>query len=108
MIDRRSLLVITASSPALAASLPLLTDAVWHDCATWPRDSQGWSGEELAAPYDRLPARAKETVRSQVWDLSRRSAGLSIGFRTDAKTFRLRYPRDCGAAGDVAHARDRR
>ena len=34
----------------------------------WPKEVKGF--------YDRLPARAEQTVRKAVWDLSRHSAGL--------------------------------
>lgn len=51
---------------------------------------QGWH-EGLAHPYDRLPARAETNVRKVVWDLSRESSGLVIGFRTNATDIVVRY-----------------
>lgn len=48
-------------------------------------------GEELKNNYSRLPDRAKESVRSAVWDMSRHSAGLSIAFQTNAKHIYVKY-----------------
>jgi lysophospholipase L1-like esterase len=56
-------------------------------------EGQAWP-EEVAAPYDRLPARAEKTVSTDVWDLSRQSAGLSVRFRTTAKEIVVRYTVD--------------
>src|SRR3989339_67076 len=53
-------------------------------------EGQGWPGE-LAAPYDRLPARAEKSVRSAVWNLSRNSSGLMIRFRSNAERIVVRY-----------------
>lgn len=53
-------------------------------------EGQGWAGE-LAAPYDRLPARAEQSVRPAVWSLSRNSSGLMIRFRSNAPTIHVRY-----------------
>lgn len=50
-------------------------------------EGQGWH-EGLANPYDRLPAKAKKSVRSIVWHLSQESAGLVIRFRSNAEEIR--------------------
>lgn len=50
---------------------------------------QGW--EELEGTYVRLPDKAKDLVRKDVWNLSRNSAGLSLVFRTDAREITVRY-----------------
>ncbi len=56
----------------------------------WVIEGQGWPGE-LAASYDRLPARAEKTVRPAVWNLSRNSSGLMIRFRSNAERIVVRY-----------------
>lgn len=53
-------------------------------------EGQGWPGE-VAEGYDRLPARAEQLVRKEVWGLSRQSAGLMIRFSSDAGEIRVRY-----------------
>src|SRR5690606_29793327 len=53
--------------------------------------NQLWYGEELQSCYDRLPARAKQAVRKEVWSLSKNAAGLKIVFKTNAETISVRY-----------------
>ncbi|MDX2248658.1 MAG: SGNH/GDSL hydrolase family protein [Bacteroidia bacterium] len=53
-------------------------------------EGQAWPGE-VAKTYDRLPARAEKTVRSEVWNLSRHSAGLMIRFFSNSPDIRVRY-----------------
>lgn len=50
-----------------------------------------WWGAELKDNYHRLPDRAQKDVRSAVWSLSKQSAGLSIKFRSNAPSIRVRY-----------------
>ena len=52
---------------------------------------QAFGGEVRERFYDRLPVRAKETVRKDVWKLSRRTAGESISFSTDSRNITIRY-----------------
>lgn len=52
---------------------------------------QGWEHTDLASPYDRLPAKAEQTVRKAVWNLSRHSAGIYLTFSTDAPEIIVRY-----------------
>jgi len=53
--------------------------------------NQLWSGSEIASYYDRLPAKAENDVRKEVWDLSRNAAGLKLVFKTDATDITVRY-----------------
>lgn len=41
--------------------------------------------------YNRLPPQAKEIVRPALWNLSLESAGLSIKFKTNSTTIKVRY-----------------
>ncbi|WP_229738486.1 SGNH/GDSL hydrolase family protein [Parapedobacter pyrenivorans] len=52
---------------------------------------QGWNNDQLANPFDRLPAKAQRTVRPGVWNLSRNSSGVCIEFYTDAAQIEVRY-----------------
>lgn len=51
---------------------------------------QAWT-DELKGAYARLPLRAEKEVRKPVWDLSQNSAGLSVAFRSNASTIKVRY-----------------
>jgi len=79
--------------------LPLLSvgyisaQQTWHNPleAGFPViQNQGWV-EELSASYHRLPDRAQEAVRKDVWNLSRHSAGLAIHFYCNAPEIKVRY-----------------
>ncbi len=53
-------------------------------------EGQGWK-KEVKSPYDRLPARAEKTVRTEVWNLSNHTAGLMLRFRSNADHLIVRY-----------------
>ncbi|MEW4530480.1 SGNH/GDSL hydrolase family protein [Maioricimonas sp. JC845] len=93
----RSLLLfaLLAATPTLAAE-PVPADKAriadgiaWYDVRTLGVEGQGWT--DTAAPFDRLPARAEEKVRSAVWGLSHHSAGLAVRFVTDATTIQAHW-----------------
>jgi hypothetical protein len=68
------------------------TSYVWHNPleSLDKIDGQGWS--DIA--YNRLPKKAKDSVRKPVWRLSRHAAGLSIRFKTDADSIQVEYEVD--------------
>lgn len=43
------------------------------------------------SPFDRLPAKFQPKVRNPVWQLSQHSAGIHIGFHTDASAIAARW-----------------
>ena len=53
-------------------------------------EGQAWP-DQVASKYHRLPKQAEEKVRAAVWNLSKHSAGLSLRFRSDAKSITVRY-----------------
>ncbi len=61
----------------------------WSNVADWGIEGKGWSDTERY--YDRLPAKAKGTVRKAVWELSRHSAGMCAHFQSNATTIYARY-----------------
>lgn len=74
-------------------SQPVFAGHKWYNplASEYPViQNQGWV-EELSGSYHRLPGRAKETVRPDVWNLSRNSAGLAVHFYSDAPEIRVRY-----------------
>ena len=66
-----------------------LQEADWEDANRFTVEGRPWF--DPAAPWGRLPTRAKETVRSAVWDLSRHSAGISIRLIAEPGPLRLRW-----------------
>ena len=64
-------------------------EIVWRSLEATAIEGRPW--DELASPYDRLPAKAEAMVRAPVWKLQRNSAGVCSRFVTDAKTIRARW-----------------
>lgn len=75
----------TATKPSKADGTPV----AWTDVVGWRIEGRAFA--DRAAPYDRLPAAAEKTVRKEVWNLSRDSAGMAIRFRTDSPSVHVRY-----------------
>ncbi len=53
-------------------------------------DGRAWQ-ENSASLFDRLPEKAKQTVRPEVWNLSKNSAGEYIQFTSNATEIVVRY-----------------
>ncbi len=53
-------------------------------------EGQGWPGK-VKSPYDRLPGKAEQMVRKEVWNLSHNSAGEVIRFRTNSDRILVHY-----------------
>lgn len=66
-----------------------LAEPNWVEAHTLLLEGRGWT--DVAAPYDRLPARAEKLVRPDVWNLSRNSAGLCARFVTGARSLRCQW-----------------
>ena len=62
---------------------------VWYNAKLLGVEGKGWTDTE--SYYDRLPVKAKETVRKPVWGLSHCSAGMQIRFATNAKHIKVRW-----------------
>lgn len=65
------------------------TDLLWYDAALLTVEGRGWAATEDF--YDRLPAKAKNVVRPEVWGLSKNSAGLCVRFVTDSDRVAARW-----------------
>ena len=64
-------------------------ETVWYDGQSLPLEGRAFTDTE--SYYDRLPARAKDTVPAHVWGLSHNSAGLALRFVTDAPSLKIRW-----------------
>jgi lysophospholipase L1-like esterase len=64
-------------------------DVIWHNVRDWGIEGRAFNDTENY--FDRLPARAKKTVRPAVWDLSHNTAGMSARFESDTDAIYLRY-----------------
>lgn len=65
------------------------TDLLWYDATLLTVEGRGWTDTEDF--YDRLPAKAKDLVRKEVWGLSKDSTGLCARFVTDSDRVAARW-----------------
>ena len=64
-------------------------DIAWCDVKDIGIEGKGW--KETPSYFDRLPARAKQSVRPPVWSLSRHSAGMCVRFSTNSTAIHVRW-----------------
>lgn len=99
-ISRRSLMIGSAGAVAAmsgetmtmngeAAEKAQDIELTWYDVSEWGVEGRAW--DDTAAYYERLPARAQETVPEKVWQLSHESAGMLTRFSTNSPVVRVRY-----------------
>jgi lysophospholipase L1-like esterase len=79
---------VAPPQPAAPAAEPP-ADVQWRDVGELEIEGRAWS--ERAQPYDRLPAKAEQLVRPEVWKLAQDSAGMVARFVTDAPLIRARW-----------------
>ncbi|MDA8744611.1 SGNH/GDSL hydrolase family protein [Rubripirellula amarantea] len=91
--------VVTAQdSPATAKLDPAMNvnraaaDGLdWHDVTQWGVEGRILDDQERERWFDRLPQSAEKSVTSNVWNLSRDSAGMMTRFKTDATAIHVHY-----------------
>lgn len=88
---RKSLIFISllAVLSSLAASAQDAPKYLYYDAASFP--IYGKAIENTSATYERLPASLEGVIRQPVWDLAHHSAGISVRFRSDSPSIRLRW-----------------
>jgi len=59
-----------------------LDELKWIDVKDFGVTGKGWTDTE--SPYNRFPARAKDIIRKEVWNLSLHPSGLRVHFTTDS------------------------
>lgn len=85
-----SLMLLTGSVTAtLSTSVGAAAELEWRPAQELTLEGRAWS--DVAAPFDRLPARAESIARPPVWGLSRQSAGLAVRFTTDSSEIHARW-----------------
>lgn len=74
---------------ALGPSQESAPGPTWRSLEECTVEGRAW--QDLAAPYDRLPAKCEGLVRAPVWSLQRDSAGICARFKTNAKVIHGRW-----------------
>ena len=87
------LLLIVVSTMRLSAAeqMPFREEqgVRWYDARSLDVEGRGFT--DVKEFYDRLPARAEQTVRDAVWGLSRNSSGLCVRFRAATPALSVRW-----------------
>ena len=90
---RLSIRIIFIFLPVLFTLCPLnaqdAVKTVYYDAADFP--IYGKAIENTSATYERLPASLEGVIRKPVWDLAHHSAGISVRFRSNSTSIRLRW-----------------
>ena len=86
-----SFAVAQAPKPAPSKTPTVPANAVWHDVKEWGVEGRGWSKDERARWFQRLPDKAHGKVTEAVWGLSQDSSGMMVRFKTDATAIYTRY-----------------
>lgn len=68
----------------------LAQDVRWTEGRVLTVEGRAGSGDRSHF-YDRMPSRAKDEVRAEVWELSQHSAGLCIRFSTNSSSIHVRW-----------------
>ncbi len=97
-----SFAVILFTGSALAETPKEATPTTTHEILPAHTEGQGWTGPNLASPFDRLPAKAEKIVRPAVWSLSRHSSGISFRFNSDSPDITIKYTLTSGSLA-MAH-----
>lgn len=77
--------------PAMDVNRKAADGLDWHDVTQWGVEGRILPDQARAVWFDRLPASAEKTVTSNVWNLSRDSAGMMTRFMTDATEIHVHY-----------------
>lgn len=88
-LNRRQFAFLCSGSSLIAQAPPVRTPIEWHDARRFRVEGLGFG--DLKSPYDRLPARAENIVRPEVWTLSRDSAGVLVRFTAATTAIHARW-----------------
>ncbi len=93
-------LALLGTSPAITfAQASAKPEITWHDVQDWGIEGRILPDQKRERWFDRFPASADGKVTSNVWNLSRDSAGMMVRFETDAQEIHVHYRlKDSGIA----------
>jgi hypothetical protein len=82
---------VSKLDPAMGVNKAAAANLDWYDITAWGVEGRILGDQERLSWFDRLPSSAKGKVTSNVWNLSRDSAGMMARFKTDAKSIHVHY-----------------
>lgn len=77
--------------PAMAVNEAAQAGLQWHDVTTWGVEGRLMPDQPRTRWFDRFPSSAEGQVTSNVWNLSRDSAGMMVRFQTDSPSIHVHY-----------------
>ena len=77
--------------PEMAVAKKTVDGLDWYDVTQWGVEGRILPDQKREQWFDRFPASAKGAVTSNVWSLSRDSAGMMVRFKTDATEIHVHY-----------------
>ncbi len=77
--------------PAMDVNKAAMANLEWYDVTKWGVEGRILPEQERKRWFDRLPSSAEGKVTSNVWNLSRDSAGMMVRFKTDATAISVHY-----------------
>lgn len=81
----------SATAESTAAKKETSDGVDWYDVTSWGVEGRAFKDENRLSWFDRLPSSAKGHVTSNVWGLSRDSAGMMVRFQTDSEEIHVDY-----------------
>ncbi len=82
---------VSKLDPALGVNKAAADNLSWHDITEFGVEGRILPDQDRLRWFDRLPASAKDMVTSNVWNLSRDSAGMMVRFKTDSPSVHVHY-----------------
>jgi hypothetical protein len=82
---------VSKLDPAMGVNKTAATNLDWYDVKTWGLEGRILGDQDRLSWFDRLPSSAQSKVTSNVWNLSRDSAGMMARFKTDGKSIHVHY-----------------
>lgn len=84
--------ILFALTTGIGCSADNKTDGMKYvDLVEFPRLGQVTDASQLESLYDRLPVSLKDSIRQELWDLGKNSAGVAIRFRTNSTKLKTRW-----------------
>lgn len=77
--------------PAMAVNQAAKSGLQWHDVTAWGVEGRILPDQPRERWFDRFPSSAQGQVTSNVWNLSRDSAGMMARFQTDSPSIHVHY-----------------
>jgi hypothetical protein len=82
---------IVKLDPALGVNQASPDGLAWRDVTTWGVEGRILPDQQRDRWFDRFPVAARESVTSNVWNLSRDSSGMMVRFQTDSPSIHVHY-----------------